>query len=285
MLNYDFVKNYEIAAKDLYLRSLISPETTGAKIPSPLPISSTTACLRDNITIMPNSLGKFLLVIDPFRPVSKLYTNDQLTGDDLPEDPGFRELNFSIDSNIVDQFRLVSAGVILRYYGNFNQMSGLFVGAVTSDPSGQVHWYDFKNIEDLTNKYISKCVDGIKLVYSPMDNKATEFVKTEDYTRNEHPLRNQYLFVIAGDLFPSTACIRLDYYRNYEYTTKPKYREYITQTKSLPIQFEIPALPDQSMPAPTAIQTSIINPSYTYNIMKDFDKLGFRTRDLLQLPG
>ena len=116
-------------------------------------------------------------------------------------------------------------------------MSGIFVGAATSDPSGRVDWTNFNNIEDLTNKYISKCVDGIKIIYSTMDNRATEFTKIKEYTDDEHLLKNQYLFEIYGDLFPNNTCIRVYVFKNIEYTTTPSYREYIIQTKKQPVQF------------------------------------------------
>ena len=75
-----------------------------------------------------------------------------------------------------------------------------------------------------------------------MDNRATEFIKIKEYTEDEHPLKNQYLFVIYGDLFPNNTCIRVDVFKNIEYTTTPSYREYITQTKTKPVQFESPIL-------------------------------------------
>lgn len=244
---YNNVRNYEIAAKELYINSLLYPENYSAKIPGPLPISSATAAIRDNFSITPNVSGKFLIIIDPYSPIIKLYTADDLDGNG---NGTVSQRTFTIKDGIVDQFRVVSCGVILRYFGNFNQMSGIFVGAATTDPSGTVDWRDFQNIEDLTNKYISKCVDGIKLVYAPMDNRACEFRPIADYTNDTHPLKNQYLFVIYGDQFPNNTCIRLDFFKNIEYTTKPSYREYILQSKSIPVQFEIPSVANQATTAP-----------------------------------
>lgn len=243
------IRNYETAAKDLYLSSLVNPENYIAKIPGPLPISSATAALRDNFSITPNATGKFLLVIDPFNLNIKLYQGDDLTGQ--AGEGNATEIPLVISNTIVDQFRVVSSGVILRYFGNFNQMSGIIVGAVTSDPSGQVDWRKFQNIEDLTNKYISKCVDGIKLIYTPMDNRATEFYPISTYTQNNHPLKNQYLFVIYGDQFPNNTCIRVDYFKNIEYTTTPAYREYIMQSKSIPVTYELPNIHQQASIAPS----------------------------------
>lgn len=243
------VKNYQLAAKDLYVNSLLYPEKVVAKIPSPLPISSATATIRDNFSITPNESGKFSLIIDPFYEKGWLYNDATFDGNNTGV---ATQLTFSQNNTIVDQFRLVSACVIVRYYGNFNQMSGVFVSATTSDLNGTVpdDFKKFSNVEDLTNKYVSKCMDGVKLIYSPMDNRAIEFRKSDDYANHTHPCINQYLFVITGDLFPNITCIRVDYYRNIEYTTVPIYREYILQSKSLPCQFELPFLPSSASNAP-----------------------------------
>ena len=251
---YNFARNYEIAAKELYTKSLLYPENYSAKIPGPLPISSATASLRDNFSITPNINGKFLLIIDIFSKTAKLYQGDDLTGNGAGT---VTEKIFDLNTNLVDQYRIVSAGVILRYYGNFNQMSGLFISAVTSDISGNVDFRNFQNIEDLTNKYLSKCVDGVKLIYTPMDNRAVEFRPVSTYENDNHECKNQYLFVIAGDLFPNTTCIRVDFYRNIEFTTLPNYREYILQSKNIPCNFEIPAIDSQIFSAPNATGNSV----------------------------
>lgn len=261
------VKTYQNAARELYINSLLYPEECVAKIPGPLPISSATASIRSNFSITPNTQGKFLLIIDPFQGTGKLWQDNTVDGlgNGVPTD-----IVLTQNNNIVDQFRLVSSSVVLRYYGNFNQMSGIFVCATTSHLSGT--WNDFltfSNIEDLTNKFVSKCVDGVKLIYTPMDNRAIEFRPGTEYTNGTHPCKNQYLFVIMGDLFPNVTCIRVDYYRNIEYTTLPLYREYILQSKSLPCQFEVPMLPTSSFIAPDAaknVSTALVNNNIPYAV-------------------
>lgn len=272
-------RNYERAAKDLYINSLLYPENNVAKIPGPLPVSSATATIRNNFSITPNLGGKFLLVIDPFYYKGWLFQGNSLDGlgNGRAE---ITEIELQQDNTIVDQYRLVSSSIILRYYGNFNQMSGIFVCATTSCLNGEVPYtfLNFNNIEDLTNKFVSKCVDGVKLIYTPMDNRAVEFRKSDDYTNGQHPCRNQYLFVIMGDLFPNTTCIRVDYYRNIEYTTIPAYREYILQSKSLPCSFEVPLLPSSSSIAPTTSGgTSLTsnNIPYGIKIMQYLDSNGY----------
>ena len=260
----NYAREYELAAKDVYTQSLLYPESYSAKVPGPLPISSATASLRDNFSITPNASGKFLLIIDCFSKYCKYYVQDDLDGTGTGT---VTMKQWDFNTSIIDQYRLVSASIILRYYGNFNQMSGLFVSAVTSDPSGTVDFKNFQNIEDLTNKYLSKCVDGVKMVYSPMDNRAIEFRPASTFTNDDHPCKGMYLFVVYGDLFPNTNCIRIDFYRNYEFTTIPRYREYIRQTKSLPCTFEIPVLGNQSTAAPGPTQsTNMIDNNIDYNL-------------------
>lgn len=262
------VKTYQSAAKELYINSLLYPEEIVAKIPGPLPVSSATASIRNNFSITPNSQGKFLLIIDPFQGTGKLWQDNNVDGNGNGDEP--LEIALTQNNTIVDQYRLVSSSLILRYYGNFNQMSGIFVSATTSNLNGE--WTDyltFSNIEDLTNKFISKCVDGVKLIYTPMDNRAIEFRQGIEYTNGTHPCKNQYLFVIMGDLFPNNTCIRVDYYRNIEYTTIPTYREYILQSKSLPCQFEIPMLNSGGQIAPDqtkSIGTSLANNNIPYAV-------------------
>jgi len=260
------VRNYEEAAKNIYINSLLYPERNVAKIPGPLPVSSATASIRNNFSITPNTSGKFLLVIDPFYYKGWLYQGNDLDGNGQGT---ATEITLDQNNTLVDQFRLVSSSIILRYYGNFNQMSGIFVSATTSNLNGNVpdDYKTFSNIEDLTNKYISKCVDGVKLIYTPMDNRAVEFRVGDDYSNGQHPCRNQYLFVIMGDLFPNNTCIRVDYYRNIEYTTIPLYREYILQSKSLPCSFEVPLLPTTASNAPSnATSTALANNNIPYAI-------------------
>ena len=127
-------------------------------------------------------------------------------------------------------------------------------------------------MEDLTNKFVSKYVDRVKLIYNPMDNRAIEFRPNSDYSGCTHPCRNHYLFVIIEDLFPNNTCIRVDYYRNIEYTTLQLYREYILQQKSLPCQFEVPMLntgsqiaPNNTKNAMTSLQSNNIHFSIKIN--------------------
>lgn len=235
------LSQYKAAAKTLYMRSLLNPETHLAKIPSRMPVESAVATLKYNFTITPNATGKFCLVVDPFFNSGFLYQDATVNGLGAGV---LTPVSFPQDGTLIDQWRLVSSSLILKYYGNFNQMSGLFVAATTSNVSAAVAttYLTFSNVEDLSNKQVLKCIDGVKMVYSPMDEKATEFNNVSTYTLGTHPSRWQYLFVVVGDLFPNAGFIRCDYFRNIEYTSTPVYKEYITQTKDLPCESIMPSI-------------------------------------------
>lgn len=243
------LKAFRESAKNLYIRSVLNPECHVAKVPSRMPVESAVASLRYNLTITPNASGKFLLVIDPFYSQGYLYQDATVNGNGAGV---VTNVTFAQDPALIDQWRLVSSSVILKYYGNFNQMSGLFVAATTSNVSAATAttYLTFSNVEDLTNKQVLKCIDGVKMVYSPMDEKATEFQNISSYTGGTHPCRWQYLFVIYGDLFPNAGFIRCDFFRNIEYTTTPSYKEYVTQTKDLPSDTVIPNIKSTVSSAP-----------------------------------
>lgn len=240
---------YKKKIKETYVRSILNPETHIGKIPSRMPVESAIAPLKWQFNITPNLGGKFALVLDPFAQTGFLYQDSTVNGTGSGV---VTNLTFAQDANIIDQWRLVSSSVIAKYYGNFNQLSGYFVAATTSNVTAQTQttYLTFNNVEDLSNRQVLKAIDGVKLVYSPMDEKATEFHTQTTYSAGTHPCRWQYLFVIIGDAFPNSSCIRVDYFRNIEYTSVPQYKEYIPQTRDIPCEPLTPVIREPVTPAP-----------------------------------
>ena len=243
------LKAYAKACQELYLQSILNPEYHLAKIPSRMPVESALGSLKYNFSITPNANGFFCLVIDPFYKYGQLFQSNDVDG---LGNGTVTTIEFSQDDSIIDQYRLVSSCVIMKYYGNFNNMSGIFVAATSSNVKNQNYttFLNFDNVENLNNKQVLKCVDGCKLIYSPIDESATEFRATSKYDDGTDFNRFQYLFIIVGYSFPNTTSIRVDFFRNIEYTVTPQYREYITQTKDLPSEFVVPQLENEVMPAP-----------------------------------
>lgn len=251
------LKAYKKACQELYLRSILNPEYHLAKIPSRMPVESALGSLKYNFNITPNTNGMFCLIIDPYYHKVQLFQSADVDGHG---NGTVTEYEMSQDDNIIDQYRLVSSCVILKYYGNFNEMSGIFVAATSSNVKNQSYttFLNFDNVENINNKQVLKCVDGCKLIYSPIDESATEFRSTSKYVDGTDFNRYQYLFIVCGYSFPNVSSIRVDYFRNIEYTVTPQYREYITQTKDLPTDFVVPQLDAEVMPAPVTFNGGAI---------------------------
>ena len=273
----DELKAYSKACHELYLQSILNPESHLAKIPSRMPVESALGSLKYNFNIKPNSNGYFCLIIDPYYHLGQLYQSENVDGTGSGT---VTTINFNQDDSIIDQYRLVSSCVILKYYGNFNQMSGIFVAATTSNVKNQNYttFLNFDNIENLTNKQVLKCVDGCKLIYSPIDESATEFRSTSKYTDGTDFNRYQYLFVIAGYSFPNTSSIRVDFFRNIEYTVTPTYAEYITQTKDIATEFVVPQLDVDVMPAPVTFNGNSLKNNKSWLLqVKEFASKFFKS--------
>lgn len=271
------LKAYSKACKELYLRSILNPESHLAKIPSRMPVESALGGLKYNFDIKPNSTGKFCLIIDPYYEQGQLYQDNTVDG---MGNGVVQTIPFSQDGTIIDQYRLVSSCVIMKYYGNFNLMSGIFVAATSSNVRNQNYttFLTFDNIENINNKQVLKCVDGCKLIYTPRDESATDFRASNLYSAGTDPNRYQYLFIVCGYSFPNASSIRVDYFRNIEYTVTPPYAEYITQTKDIATEYTVPAVDVDVMPAPISFNGgSVKNNRSWLSEVKDFAGKMFAT--------
>lgn len=218
-------------AVNLYRNSLLHPESSlGAKIPSDISQDSATACIKYNFTVTPNASGNFLVVLDPFIQPLQINTNAALNG--IGGGTGLFTASDCIqDSSIIDMWRLVSTSIVVQYTGQLQALSGYLVGASTSNISNATFdtYCTFTNIEDIQNKRVSSPIEGMKLIYYPSDSTQLDYYKNTDYSTSPYNSNTRWKtnMVIAGAGLPSTACIRIDIYRNIEYISKPSVREYI----------------------------------------------------------
>jgi hypothetical protein len=281
------VKEHNKYIKDGYIRSLLNPEWHISKVPSPLPVDSAVAQLKYNFAITPNASGYFALILDPFYQTGYLYQDNTVNGNGAGV---LTSLTFSQDATITDEWRLVSSSLILKYFGNFNQMGGIFVAATTSNVSAatQTTYLTFSNVEYLTNKQVIKAVDGVKLIFTPDDDNAQDFNPNSTYSAGTHPCRWQYLMVVIGYLFPNTPCLRADFFRNIEYKSTPYYKQYIPQDKITPCDKIIPNIDKTVMTAPQTFRSGSVTPSSSnssaLNDVVDFGKQIIRenAKDIIQ---
>lgn len=222
-------------SKQLYRHSLIHPEGgAGAKIPSPIPQESATACIKYNFNITTNASGNFMIIMDPHS--SKIHVNNSDTLDTIGGGKdNWTPYDCSINTDIIDMFRVVSAGINLQYIGQLHTVAGYFIGASTSNISAATNntFLPYNSIEDISNKVVVSPLEGLKLIYIPSDNSQFEYYKATDYTEAGHEsTRWKSCMILAGSgLPPSTTCMRIDVTKNFEYVSKTNMREYIHHTE------------------------------------------------------
>lgn len=287
--------NYNESNQYLYLDSLLHPERNrDSKIPSPIPVPSCSFQLHNTITLTTNSSGNLLGCFNPFFlyqainggvriPVTKeismggntftamtinnlssfFYCNDDtLDGRTVLDASKINSANFSQGiPNVYDQYRLVSASLVVKYIGRLDIASGVIGGAIAYDEYNTVGAYCSLYSADETapagysrNEFLSKytnfdtiidsfyhqenlCLEGLREIYFPLDNKFEEYIKLMDansliantnntpsvspgYIPIQTTMENytsgfNFLFYVLGAT-PNSACFKVDIYCNFE---------------------------------------------------------------------
>ena len=234
-----------------YLNNLLHPEKCkGVKIPSPIPVPSCSFQLHNCITVKTNSIGNLAIMFNPFflgkvpdsadripagqihvSGIDNLYSfsagyrfltsffinnDDSLTGNAPNENWSNINIGQLIPA-VYDQYRLVSASIVVKYIGRLDNTSGVIGGSVVFDESTQVGGRFFtesqneaggdvttglyNNIPEFLYKYgnfdlamdafyhqENLCLQGMRCLYFPVDPSY------EDYTR----LMNANIIKVSG---------------------------------------------------------------------------------------
>lgn len=203
-----------------YLNNLLHPEKEkGVKIPSPIPVPSSAFQLHNTLTLSTNSAGNLAFVFNPFylydntglsQPNSNGYectplysssfwvnNSETLTGQEA--DDNFKPVNLSQGiPPVYDQYRLVSASIVVRYIGRLDWVSGVIGGAIVFNDSRYVG-EAYKIGSEGNTVYFSKnelakygnfdlaldsfyhqenlCVEGLRQLYFPVDNSFEDYTK------------------------------------------------------------------------------------------------------------
>ena len=238
-----------------YLNSLLHPEKCkGVKIPSPIPVPSCAFQLHNSITLSTNSSGNFVFAFNPFflcnstlygqefnmtnistgaesqcyfgYPTSFFFNNsDNLDGRTANVD-GWTPIYIGQSiPNVYNQYRLVSASLIVKYIGRMDITSGVIGGAIVFD-EGIYPGYNYSSALPLPpnpsgiclplaslGKYTNfdlaydsfyyqenQCVEGIREIYFPLDNTYEEYTKAasniQDFVKQVPSANN--LFMMPG---------------------------------------------------------------------------------------
>ena len=224
---FDKSQNYD------YLTNMLSPEKArGCKIPSQVPVPSCSFQLHNCVTIQTNASGNCAFIFNPFflaseevigldlttiggpeyfvhKFLTSLWVNNDatLTGQSIndhwvPVDIG------QVLPAVYDQYRLVSASVVVKYIGRLDIASGVIGGAIIYDendtlggmcqaksgsnpynPSGNginsktpdlTKFGNFDLAMDSFYHQENLCIEGTRMLYFPLDNSFEEYVKVCD---------------------------------------------------------------------------------------------------------
>ena len=235
-----------------YLNNLLYPEKCkGVKIPSPIPVPSCSFQLHNCVTLTTSTSGNLAFVFNPFflansndfnttvninsdqgnyrltetNYLSTLWVNNHgsLTGYE-PND-NWQPINIGqAIPNVYDQYRLVSASIIVKYIGRLDITSGVIGGAIIYDDnkvvggviktenteSGSVavtvtgnpglsKYGNFDLAMDSFYHQENLVLEGMRELYFPLDNSYEEYTKLAGNSTMGSITHNPGQYVIKFD--------------------------------------------------------------------------------------
>jgi len=275
-----------------YLQNLMCPEKCkGVKIPSNIPIPSCAFQLHNSITLSTNANGNLSFVFNPFYlanstvPVtlrwpntesnpatfdlnytSSFWVNNSATLTGNSSDNNWEPVNIGQDiPNVYDQYRLVSASVVVKYIGRVDIVSGVIGGAIvfnespylgmnwdttisgssTNTSSDSPDLAKFGNFDLAMDSFYHQenlCLEGLRMLYFPLDNSYEEYVKLNDLSEASYVTGtdlyccsvpenyyksgfNFYAYVMSAPA--SSPCFKLDIYCNFECLPNAQFLNYL----------------------------------------------------------
>ena len=195
-----------------------------------------------------------------------------------------KELNIGGIPNIYDKYRLVSACLTIRYTGKAEEASGIIGGAITFDKGTYIgtricragssasiddsenpnyfKYTDFEVIRDSPFYQEGNCLEGLRLLYFPLDNNFLEFKKIVSFNnlicthetylptgqsyyalkaKDESQMKSGFNWIIylmnAPYIGINDLNFRIDWYFNYECIPRPELLNY------MPLSIDIYFLP------------------------------------------
>ena len=235
-------ENYLNNEKYNYLNNLLYPENCkGVKIPSPVPVPSCSFQLHNCVTLRTNSLGNLGVIFNPFFLAHKFKENESISDFEytaIPSIPDYAPTDihaypeylssFFVNNSIsltgdspnkywnpvnigqqippiYDQYRLVSASIVMRYIGRLDIASGVIGGAIVFDDTedvgleGRITFRRNEYVAQVSTGFMqtiaedyakygnfdlamdsfyhqeNSCIEGIRELYFPIDNYYEEY--------------------------------------------------------------------------------------------------------------
>lgn len=253
----DALASYNKKAEYNYLNNLLYPEKCkGVKIPSPIPVPSCSFQLHNCVTLSTNNVGNLAFVFNPFflanendsdfnnlavqdytihkvNYFSTLFVNNDNTLNGHEANGNFVPVNIGQTiPNVYDQYRLVSASIVVKYIGRLDITSGVIGGAIiyedskniganvnvhlNEDPADLIRPLDTRNTDlhkfgnfdlamDSFYHQENMVLEGIRELYFPLDNSYEEYTQLLGASKTEWSFTGGYpkLFVNDTDAYKS----------------------------------------------------------------------------------
>lgn len=222
-----------------YYNTLIKPERTrGSKIPSQIPMPSSSFQLKQSFYITTNSTGNASVIINPFFLSSSgnnstIFLNNDVTLTGLAPSNFFTAINGGQTIPAVyNQYRLVSASIVAKYVGRLDIVQGLIGGAIVFDQNitpaavGTVNpnlakYGDFNLAQDAFFQQENYTIQGMREIYFPLDTTFEQYQPTGT-SKNGYGM---LLYILGAP--PSSNIFKLDMYFNMECLPDVTFLSYI----------------------------------------------------------
>ena len=222
-----------------YLNTLLYPETSkGSKIPSVMPVPSSSFQMHQSTIISTNSSGHASVIYNPFfldntGTYSTIYVNNNaaLTGNASSNYFTSTSLGQSIPA-VYNEYRLVSASIVVKYVGRLDIVQGVIGGAIVFDANvgktatGSINanlakYGDFNLAMDAYYTQENLALNGMRCLYFPLD---TTFEQYQLINQEKSGFAMQ-VYIYGG--VPSAAAYKIDVYANYECLADVSFLHYI----------------------------------------------------------
>ena len=172
-----------------YFNTLARPERTrGSKIPTQIPIPSSSFQLKQSFYIQTNASGNATVIINPFylagtgAGTSTVFLNNAATLTGTASDNNFNAIAIGqAIPNVYNQYRLVSGSVVAKYVGRLDTVQGLIGGAIIFDQNivpttvatvnaNLAKYGDYNLAQDAYFQQENYSLQGMRELYFPLDN-------------------------------------------------------------------------------------------------------------------
>jgi hypothetical protein len=240
-----------------YLDSLIRPEITkGSKIPTTIPVPSSSFQLHSSATFSPNSLGHAAIVFNPFflssntsvNPPSTMYLNNNAALTGGASSNFFLALDIGqVIPAVYNEYRLVSASVVIRYIGRLDIVQGVIGGAIVFDNNVSNTAVDGVTVNAAIAKYgnfnlaqdsyyfqENMTLNGIRELYFPLDTTYEQY-RQMSTTINDPKTGFAFVIYLQDGVYQLGAPnYKVDIYCNYECLPDATFLNYIPTQTSTP---------------------------------------------------